>query len=72
MKSWTEWTDKELIDYCSLHCTTERALFHKDMVSKMFKLAGHDPNHYDLPEWLSLHAGMENLVRDARRKLRAA
>ncbi len=33
-------TDKELIQYCALHCTTPRALFYVPHINRLYELAG--------------------------------
>lgn len=53
-------TDQEfndLIGYCRLHCRTDRALFHRDMVNKVLKLAGIN-DRMDV-EWASIHHEMD-------------
>jgi Multiubiquitin len=60
-----EWTDEELIGYCDLHSRTDRALFHRDHVRRMFELAGEPVP--EIPEWVSVPAwDMEPLVKAAR------
>lgn len=60
-------TDEQLINYCELHCRSERALFHADHINRMLELAGH-PEGYPLrvTRWLSAHDGMQELVGLAR------
>ena len=36
----TDMTDEELIGYARIHCTTERALFHKDHIVRLLKMGG--------------------------------
>jgi hypothetical protein len=65
--------DQELIEYCELHCHTERALFHKAHVRRMFELAGDKKvlERFDaltLPDWVAVHAeAMVPLAHAARR-----
>lgn len=65
--------DKELIDYCEIHCKTDRALFHSGHVNKMLELAKHPDYIKRVPvyqEWLSLHEeDMMPLVELARKNL---
>jgi hypothetical protein len=63
----------DLIGYCALHCRTERALFHKDMVAQMVEYAGCPKGFLppeeisrDIHEFYSLHESMEELVSLAR------
>jgi hypothetical protein len=63
-------SDEELIGYCALHCKTERALFHRDHVIRIFELAGQLPRGV-IPEWVVLHEeAMMPLVEKARRRQR--
>jgi len=74
MRGVDDWTDEEFIDYCESHCRTDRALFYRDHVKRMCKLA----NAKDLlavsdgwPEWVSAPGEtMLPLVKDARDRLR--
>ncbi len=68
-----EWSDEELIDYCATHCKTERALFHRDHILRMERLATPGgPVSTDLPEWVTAHAdSMMPLVVHARIELAA-
>jgi len=34
--------DKGLIGYCRIHCETPRALFHKEDIARMLRLAGYE------------------------------
>jgi hypothetical protein len=34
--------DEDLLDYFEIHSRTERALFHRDMVTRLFELADED------------------------------
>lgn len=48
-------TDQELIGYARIHCTTERALFHRDHLRRIFELAG-EPGLFEgppVPEFLA-------------------
>ncbi len=63
-------SDEELINYCAIHCTTERALFHISHVNRMLKLAGREEiSQQDHGEWLQLWDEMEILVKEARENL---
>lgn len=62
-------SDEELIGYCAIHCTTERALFHISHINRMLKLAGREElSHRDHGEWHSMHEDMEQLVKEVREK----
>ncbi len=68
-----EWSDEELIDYCSTHCKTERALFHRDHILWIWRLAGEpqSTNVHNLPEWVGAHEdAMMPLVVAARERLK--
>jgi hypothetical protein len=65
-------TDSELLNYCDLHCETERALFSGEHVNRMIALAGYPDNfvHSINPqEWVSLHDDMKDLCSMARDRL---
>ncbi len=68
----SEMTDIELIDYCEIHCTTERALFAGKHINRMIELAG---NPADFPKFvrhdalLSAHEEMAELCKLARARL---
>jgi ribosomal protein L17 len=69
----SEMTDRELIGYCRIHCTTERALFHRQHVNRMLDLAKH-PDYFARvdQEWLSIHEGeMLPLCDRAEERLKA-
>ena len=59
--------DNELIGYCDSHSETERALFCREHVERMLKLAGIE-NKCDLPAFISLKGEMKNLVTRARER----
>jgi hypothetical protein len=63
--------DRELIDYCELHCESERALFKGIHINRMLELAGHPKGFvssvgYD--EWVSVHDPMKELCKIARER----
>ncbi len=70
-------TDKELIDYCDSHCETPRALFHKNQIAKMIKLAGEPGEEFPSSEemfeadieWHSIGEPMKKLIQLARERL---
>ena len=58
-----------MIGYCDLHCRTERALFHREHVERMFRLAGAEPP--EMPVWVSVHLDvMGPLLKAARARCR--
>lgn len=67
--------DQRLIGYCESHCTTERALFNGEQISRMIRLAGQPKNYaqasrFDKEDWLSVdEATMLPLVKLARENL---
>ena len=64
--------DHVFIDYCDVHCRTERALFHRIDVVRIYQLAGQPLSGAYLPEWIAVRPGiMAPLVEAARRKLAA-
>lgn len=65
-----EMTDRELIGYCRLHCTTERALFHARHINRMLELAGHPEGFVKRVDgWLSVHDEMQVLCDLAEKRL---
>lgn len=68
--SWVD--DEELIEYTDSHCRTERALFHRDHVARMYALAGRSVTT-ELPEFVGWHSydGALDVVREARASLAA-
>jgi hypothetical protein len=62
-----EWTDEELIDYCEYHSRTEVALFHRDHIERICKLAGREVP--DIPVWISVDRWtMAPIVKAARER----
>ena len=63
-------TDQQLIGYCRLHCTTERALFHADHINRMLELAGHPAGYVRRVDgWLSVHEEMQHLCDLAQARI---
>ncbi len=63
-------TDQAFIDYCAAHCCTERALFARAHVIRIYHLAGVRIAGSRLPEWITVRPGIMNpLVAAARAKL---
>lgn len=59
-------TDVEFLAYCEAHCRTERALFSREQVLRIFALAGQRLNGHLLPEWIAVRpAIMDPLVQAA-------
>lgn len=68
-----EMTDRELIGYCRIHCTTERALFHADHINRMLALAGYPEGFVKRVDgWLSVHEPMRELCDLAEARLQDA
>jgi hypothetical protein len=66
---WYGLDHEELIDYCDLHSRTDRALFHRCHVKRMFELAGKPAP--EIPEWVSVPVwDMAPLVEAARERCR--
>lgn len=64
-----EMSDEELLGYAELHCKTERALFHRDHVVRIYGMAGLEVKSSALPEFVAVHEdAMEPLVAAARRR----
>lgn len=63
--------DLDLIGYCELHCTTERALFSAEHINRMYELAGRPKWMNPIPAkmFISMHENMEELCRLARQRL---
>lgn len=68
-----EMTDAELIGYCEIHCTSDRALFHSNHINRMLELAGHPEGYvHSVSEgFYSAHDEMQNLVDRARARIKA-
>ncbi len=64
--------DIDLINYCDIHCETERALFKGSHINRMLILAG-NPDGFvrSVPsdDFLSVHDEMKQLCRLARERL---
>lgn len=63
--------DEDLIGYCELHSSTERAMFSKDQINRMIALAGFPedfPKEVHLP-WYSVHGEMKELCKLARERM---
>lgn len=62
-------TDEQFVNYCEIHCQTQRALFSGRDINRMLDLArGPDEYIRYLPadEWFSVHEEMQELVDRAR------
>ncbi len=57
--------DDELINYCNIHARTERALFSKEHVERMFVLAGHEKPVIDT-DFMPMKSAMLELVGKAK------
>jgi hypothetical protein len=56
----------DFLGYFELHSRTDRALFHRDQIVRLFELAGRDAPA-DLIEWMSVHHEVSDpLVKEAR------
>ena len=63
----TEWSDEEFLSYVEIHCKTERAVFHRDMVARLYKMAGRQIDEGALKEFIELHEDPAlKLVEEAR------
>lgn len=63
---------EELIGYCEIHCTTERALFSGKQIIDILRLADDQDgweSYIDPTEWLSMHEEMAELCEKARARL---
>lgn len=61
--------DEDLLGYALIHADTPRALFHRDHVARILKLAGKSVPER-LPEFVAVHSEtMEPLVKEARRRM---
>lgn len=54
-----EMSDIELIGYCEIHCTTERALFAAEHVNRMIELAGNPQGFKRQSSRVSAHEEMQ-------------
>jgi hypothetical protein len=66
---WPSQKDKDLVGYCELHCETERALFHRRDLNRMFELAG-DVRRATGDGFVSVHEEMKELCAKARSRHR--
>lgn len=65
-------TAEELIGYCEIHCTTDRALFNGKQIIDILVLAGYDEtttSQIDPQEWMPVHDDMARLCRMARARM---
>lgn len=71
MKPAEEWSDEEFLGYVEIHSCTDRALFHRDHVLRLYKLA-----HVETPDlghgsWFALFQDVADpLTKKARGRLR--
>lgn len=68
-------TDTELIGYCEIHCTTERALFVGEHINRMIALAGFPsdfPAAVEPNAWLSAHDEMAELCKLAQDRAKSS
>lgn len=64
--------DEDLIGYCEIHCTTERALFSGVQVNRMIELAGFPSTFVSGVKssgWFSIYQEMQELCDLARARL---
>jgi hypothetical protein len=62
--------DEDLLGYFEIHSRTERAMFHRDQIVRLFELAGRDAPA-DLIEWMSARYDVvDPLVKEARTKMK--
>lgn len=64
--------DRELLSYAALHCRTERALFAKEHVAQIYRLAGRplSGEFRFLSDFVGVHEEvMMPLVEEARRRM---
>lgn len=68
----TPMSDVDLIGYCEIHCTTERALFVGEHINRMIELAGSPPPYVacvPADGWYSVHEEMAELCALARARI---
>lgn len=64
-------SDDEFLNYCELHSTTPRALFHSDHVRRLFKLAGEPDPQVRTGMFYGMHDEIVYpLVKSARERLK--
>jgi hypothetical protein len=62
-------SDEELVGYAAIHCKTDRALFSRDHVERLLKLAD-KPMPPGLPDFVAVHEEtMMPIVEEARRRM---
>lgn len=70
----TDWTDEDFLGYCDIHCETPRALFSREHIERLAKLAGGEwvwRNPHAVPTFYALHAAeAKPLIKKARERLR--
>jgi hypothetical protein len=64
-------TNKEFLSYFETHCRTERALFSRDQIARLLRLAGDPTSLGDTPSWMAVYADVADpLILKARRRLK--
>lgn len=65
--------DERFIGYCELHSRTERALFHRQHVERLFALAGEPANLTPNLQWFTMREDVADpLAKLARERLKEA
>lgn len=60
--------DRELLGYAAIHCTTDRALFSREHVERILRMAGKEVPEF-LPPFVNVYEHtMKPLVEEARRR----
>jgi hypothetical protein len=66
------WSDREFLSYVEIHSETELALFHRNHVNRLLRLAG-KPEQPGLPALVSIYRyTAQPLVKQARDRIAAA
>ena len=70
MKSEEEWTDDGFLGYVDLHCRTERALFHRKHVLRLYKMAHAEAPDLGMGSWFAMYQDVADpLIKKARGRM---
>lgn len=69
VKGWRSWSNTELIDYIEAHSKTEQALFVRDMIVRLMRLAGSDIHVENVEHFHMPYEAAQGYIFDARRAI---
>jgi hypothetical protein len=61
-------SDRDFLGYVYLHSQTELALFHKDHINRLLKLAGKEELQEPCPSFMGVHYDVAKPLIEAARK----